>query len=175
MKSNKIFLKIFLFVILLIPYANANQKIVFLDIQKILTESVSGKYLNSNIEKLQNKKIMEFKKSKENFQNEEKKLIGKKNILEKLKFEEQVNILRTKIIDFNNKKKTFSESLNKKKLNGTNQILKTLNPILADYASKNSISLIIQKKNILLGENSVDITQDIIKLLNNKIKKVNFE
>jgi len=107
MKSNKIFLKIFLFVILLVPYANANQKIVFLDIQKILTESVSGKYLNSNIEKLQNKKIMEFKKSKENFQNEEKKLIGKKNILEKLKFEEQVNILRTKIIDFNNKKKIF--------------------------------------------------------------------
>ena len=120
MKSNKIFLKIFLFVILLVPYANANQKIVFLDIQKILTESVSGKYLNSNIEKLQNKKIMEFKKSKENFQNEEKKLIGKKNILEKLKFEEQVNILRTKIIDFNNKKKTFSESLNIKKLNFVN-------------------------------------------------------
>ena len=72
MKSNKIFLKIFLFVILLVPYANANQKIVFLDIQKILTESVSGKYLNSNIEKLQNKKIMEFKKVKKIFKMKKK-------------------------------------------------------------------------------------------------------
>jgi outer membrane protein len=175
MKFNKILLKILFFIVLSMSYANANQKIVFIDIQKILTESISGKYLNSNISKLQDKKIIEFKKDKVNFQNEEKKLIGKKNILEKSKFEEQVNILRTEIITFNNKKKKFSENLNKKRLNGTNKILNTLNPILKDYASKNSISIILQKKNILLGENSTDITQDIIKLLDNKIKKISLE
>ena len=175
MKFNKILLKILFFIVLSMSYANANQKIVFIDIQKILTESISGKYLNSNISKLQDKKIIEFKKDKVNFQNEEKKLIGKKNILEKSKFEEQVNILRTEIITFNNKKKKFSENLNKKRLNGTNKILNTLNPILQDYASKNSISIILQKKNILLGENSTDITQDIIKLLDNKIKKISLE
>jgi outer membrane protein len=175
MKFNKILLKILFFIVLSMSYANANQKIVFIDIQKILTESISGKYLNSNISKLQDKKIIEFKKDKVNFQNEEKKLIGKKNILEKSKFEEQVNILRTEIITFNNKKKKFSENLNKKRLNGTNKILNTLNPILKDYASKNSISIILQKKNILLGENSTDITQDIIKLLDDKIKKINLE
>ena len=175
MKFNKILLKILFFIVLSMSYANANQKIVFIDIQKILTESISGKYLNSNIGKLQDKKIIEFKKDKVNFQNEEKKLIGKKNILEKSKFEEQVNILRTEIITFNNKKKKFSENLNKKRLNGTNKILNTLNPILQDYASKNSISIILQKKNILLGENSTDITQDIIKLLDNKIKKISLE
>ena len=175
MKFNKILLKILFFIVLSMSYANANQKIVFIDIQKILTESISGKYLNSNISKLQDKKIIEFKKDKVNFQNEEKKLIGKKNILEKSKFEEQVNILRTEIITFNNKKKKFSENLNKKRLNGTNKILNTLNPILQDYASKNSISIILQKKNILLGENSIDITQDIIKLLDNKIKKISLE
>ena len=73
-----------------------------------------------------------------------------------------MGILRTKIATFNNKKKNFSENLNKKRLNGTNKILNTLNPILQDYASKNSISIILQKKNILLGENSIDITQNII-------------
>ena len=175
MKFNKILLKILFFIVLSMSYANANQKIVFIDIQKILTESISGKYLNSNIGKLQDKKIIEFKKDKENFQNEEKKLISKKNILEKSKFEEEVVILRTKITTFNNKKKKFSENLNKKRLNGTNKILNTLNPILKDYASKNSISIILQKKNILLGENSTDITQDIIKLLDDKIKKINLE
>ena len=105
MKFNRILLKILFFIVLSISYANANQKIVFIDMQKILTESISGKYLNSNIGKLQDKKIIEFKKDKENFQNEEKKLISKKNILEKSKFEEQVVILRTKITTFNNKKK----------------------------------------------------------------------
>ena len=99
----------------------------------------------------------------------------KKNILEKSKFEEQVINLRNKILDFNKEKKIFSNNLNKKKLNGTNQILNTLNLILTDYATKNSISLILQKKNILLGENSIDITQDILKLLDNKIKKINLK
>ena len=108
-------------------------------------------------------------------QNEEKKLISKKNILEESKFEEQKNELKTKIINFNNERKIFSSNLNKKKINGTNQILKILDPILKDYASKNSISLILQKKNILLGENSIDITSDILKLLDNKIKKIDLE
>ena len=98
-----------------------------------------------------------------------------KSDLEKSKFEEQVSNLRNKIIDFNKEKKIFSNNLNKKKLNGTNQILNTLNLILTDYATKNSISLILQKKNILLGENSIDITQDILKLLDNKIKKINLK
>ena len=107
MKFNKILLKILIFFFFSISFANANQKIVFIDIQKILTESVSGKYLNSYIGKSQEKKIIEFKKDQENLKNEEKKLIGKKNILEKSKFEEQVGILRTKIATFNNKKKKF--------------------------------------------------------------------
>ena len=52
MKFNKILLKILFFIVLSMPYANANQKIVFIDMQKILTESISGKYLNSYIGKL---------------------------------------------------------------------------------------------------------------------------
>ena len=175
MKFNKVFLKILFFIILSISCANANQKIVFIDVELILTKSISGEYMNSNINKIQNEKIKEFKKKRENFQNEDKKLLGKKNILEKSKFEEQVINLRNKIIDFNKEKKIFSNNLNKKKLNGTNQILNTLNLILTDYATKNSISLILQKKNILLGENSIDITQDILKLLDNKIKKINLK
>ena len=108
-------------------------------------------------------------------QNDEKKLIAKKNILEESKFEEQKKDLKTEIINFNNERKIFTTDLHKKKISGTNQILKTLDPILKDYASKNSISLILQKKNILLGENSIDITDDILKLLDNKIKKIDLE
>jgi len=175
MKFNKVFLKILFFIILSISCANANQKIVFIDVELILTKSISGEYMNSNINKIQNEKIKEFKKITENFKNEEKKLIKKKNILEESKFKEQVTNLRNKIINFNKEKKIFSNTINKKKINGTNQILNTLNLILTDYATKNSISLILQKKNILLGENNIDITQDIIKLLDNKIKKINLK
>ena len=175
MKSNNIIIKSLFLFIFLFSYANAEQKIAFLDIQKILSKSVSGIFLNTSIKKIQDEKLIEFKNKKENLQNDEKKLIAKKNILEESKFEEQINDLKKRIINFNNERNNFSQNLNKKKLNGTNQIIKTLDPILKDYASKNSISLILQKKNILLGENSIDITQDILKLLDSKIKKINLE
>ena len=92
MKFNKVFLKILFFIILSISCANANQKIVFIDVELILTKSISGEYMNSNINKIQNEKIEEFKKITENFKNEEKKLIKKKNILEESKFKEQVKL-----------------------------------------------------------------------------------
>ena len=175
MKHKSIILKVLFLFTFLFSSANAEQKIAFLDIQKILSKSISGIFLNTSIKKLQDDKIIEFKNKKKNLQNDEKKLIAKKNILEESKFEEQIKDLKTKIINFNNERKIFTAELNKKKINGTNQILKTLDPILKDYASKNSISLILQKKNILLGENSIDITEDILKLLDDKIKKIDLE
>ena len=175
MKLKDIILKVLFLFVFLFSSANAEQKIAFLDIQKILSKSKSGNFLDTSLKKLQDDKLIEFKSKKENLQNDEKKLIAKKNILEESKFEEQIKDLKTKIINFNNERKIFTAELNKKKINGTNQILKTLDPILKDYASKNSISLILQKKNILLGENSIDITEDILKLLDDKIKKIDLE
>ena len=175
MKLKDIILKVLFLFIFLFSSVNAEQKIAFLDIQKILSKSISGNFLNTSIKKLQDDKLIEFKDKKKNLQNDEKKLIAKKNILEESKFEEQKKDLKTEIINFNNERKIFTTDLNKKKISGTNQILKTLDPILKDYASKNSISLILQKKNILLGENSIDITDDILKLLDNKIKKIDLE
>ena len=175
MKHYKSLLIILFFMILLIPQANANQKIAFLNVEFILTQSKSGKYLNSNIKELQQKKLTEFKKKKEDLENDEKKLITQKNILEPSKFEEQVKVLRTNIIDFNNEKKITFDNLNKKKIVGTNIILKELDPILKEYATKNSISIILQKKYILLGKNDIDITQDILKLLDKKIQKINLD
>ena len=175
MKLKDIILKVLFLFIFLFSSANAEQKIAFLDIQKILSKSISGNFLNTSIKKLQDDKLIEFKNKKENLKKYEKKLIAKKNILEESKFEEQINDLKTKIVNFNNERKIFKTDLNKKKISGTNQIIKTLDPILKDYASKNSITLILQKKNILLGANSIDITDDILKLLDNKIKKIDLE
>jgi len=38
----------------------------------------------------------------------------------------------------------------------------------------NSISLILRKKDIIVGKKSLDITSDIIELLNKEIQEINF-
>ena len=47
-----------------------------------------------------------------------------------------------------------------------------INPIISDYALQNSISLIIQKKNILVGKSELDITEKILLIVNKKIIKI---
>ena len=60
-----------------------------------------------------------------------------------------------------------------KRLKATTKLLEKLNPLLAKYSKENSISIIVQKKNIIIGKAELDITKDILKLLNNEIKKIN--
>ena len=49
---------------------------------------------------------------------------------------------------------------------------KTLKPILSEYSEKNSISMVLQKQNVVIGKKELDITKDIIIILNEKIKKI---
>tara|TARA_B100000579_G_scaffold433893_1_gene453561 strand:- start:438 stop:611 length:174 start_codon:yes stop_codon:yes gene_type:complete len=51
-------------------------------------------------------------------------------------------------------------------------ILKTLSPILTEYSKNNNISLIMDKKNIIIGKTELNITKEILILLDEKIKKI---
>ena len=51
-------------------------------------------------------------------------------------------------------------------------ILKTLSPILTDYSKNNNISIIMDKKNIIIGKTELNITKEILTLLDEKIKKI---
>jgi Skp family chaperone for outer membrane proteins len=63
--------------------------------------------------------------------------------------------------------------LSNKRLKATGELLKSVNQILSNYASENKISLIIQKKNIIVGQSSLDVTDTIMKILNKQIKSIN--
>ena len=66
------------------------------------------------------------------------------------------------------------DNLNKFKIDNTREILKKLNPIITNYVDTNSISIVLPKKNIIVGKKNLDITDQILNLLNNKINKLDF-
>ena len=47
--------------------------------------------------------------------------------------------------------------------------MKLINPIISSYVETNSINLVIDKKNILIGKKTYDITNDILELVNENI------
>ena len=41
-----------------------------------------------------------------------------------------------------------------------------INPILTNYAEKNNVNYVLEKKNVLVGMKSLDITLQILEILN---------
>jgi Skp family chaperone for outer membrane proteins len=48
--------------------------------------------------------------------------------------------------------------------------LKSINPLIEKYMKENSISILIDKKNIFIADKNYDITKNLIDLINNNLK-----
>ena len=127
-------------------------EVVYLDLDKVMKQSAVGKSLSKYINEEQKKILEEFKTTENNFKDEEKKILAKKNILKKDEMEKKIRKLQDDVSLYNTNKKKVLQNLQKKKIDMTKQIIENLNPILTSYMEENSISLIIRKKDIITGK-----------------------
>jgi len=148
-------------------------QVVYIDINKVLNESIAGKQAIKSLEN-------EIKSKNKNFNDEEKKLlteeeniIAKKNILSENDYKNEVVKLRKKINDYNIGKNKELKKLNEKKKSLQNKFMEKINPIIADYASNNNISIVIRKEYMIIGKTELDISNNILKIVNQKIKEIN--
>ena len=149
-------------------------QIVYIDVNSILNNSDVGKSLNTYIKEISDKNSISYKEIEEKFLRKEKELLAQKNILEESEFNKKFEKLSKEVNIYRSEKKSTINKLNEIKLNNTKKILKILNPIITNYVDKNSISLVIPKKNIIVGKKNLDITSEIVKLLNDKVKSLDF-
>ncbi len=165
-------LVILLFFLFFYTKSFADEKIVYLNVNLLLTSSESGIYINNELQKINKKNLDEFKKIETSIKSEEDKLLKQKNILKEDEFNNKVEILREKYKSYQKLKSKKNNDLKVLRDNSRNQILKIINEILAEYSTKNNISMVIEKKNVVIGKTDLDITKNILNLLNIKIKKV---
>ena len=150
----------------------AENKIVYLDVVFLLNESIAGKDVNQKILKINSKNIEEFKKIESKIKNDDNDLLKKKNIIKEDQYKKEVALLRQEYKSFQELMNKKNSDLNILKDNSTKVILKNINDILAEYSIENSISMIIEKKNIIIGKSDLNVTNEILDLLNKKITTV---
>ena len=150
----------------------AENRIVYLDVVFLLNESIAWKDLNQKHLKLNSKNIEEFKKIESKIKNDDNDLLKKKNIIKEDQYKKEVALLRKEYKSFQELMNKKNSDLNILKDNSTKVILKNINDILAEYSTKNSISMIIEKKNIVIGESDLNVTNENLDLLNKKITTV---
>ena len=170
MLKNFLIINIFL-LIFTSSYAE-EQKIVYLNVDKIMQQSIAGKSIKKKLEELYNKNLKKFKKNDEILKNKEKKIISQKNILSQEDFQKELTSLRSEIIKFQKEQVKAREDINKLRIEATNKLISQLSPILQEYAKRNSVSLILQKKNIVMGKKEIEITDEILEITNKRIKDI---
>ena len=168
----KYLIKIIIIFFTLSNLSYAADKIAFVDIDFIINGSELGKKLNKNFNENIKKEDSRLKKKEDDLKSQEKKILNQKNVLSEDELNKLLIELRKEITNFKNERISINKKLRDKKIKETNSLLSSLNNILANYAEENSISLIIQKKNIVIGKSELDITKDVLNIFNSEVKSI---
>ena len=168
------FAKIF-FIFLLAGISNANENIKFININYIVNNSEAGKALRKIIDSKSKKITSELNDMGKKIENKKDKIISQKNILKKEEYEKLLKSYDEEVKKFNNIRKKRNEDFNKFRINSQKKILETLNPIITAFLKKESVQILLQKEQILFGDNKLDITEEILKMFNDKHKKIKFD
>ena len=163
-------LKIIFFIFFLTPSIAGD--FFFIDMDRLVNQSEAGININKKIKKLQESKSNKIKKDKENLKKKETELINQKNVITSELFDKNLLTHKKEINEFKKMRDIELKDFENKKIEYTSKLLNIINPILKDYAQSKNISVLLQKKNIILGASEFDITNEIIKILNTKVKDI---
>lgn len=169
--SKKFFFISFLIYFFNILPLQSDDKVTFLNLDAVLNNSKIGKTIVQQLSELKENNSKNFNIEREKIKKKEEDLIAKQNILSKEEFNSKLSDLK-KEIDIFNKEKNIKiidyEKLKKKELD---KFIKRITPLIENYTIDNSISLVVNQKNIFIGNKKYDITRDIIDLVDNNLKE----
>tara|TARA_B110000093_G_scaffold166141_1_gene191241 strand:+ start:126 stop:647 length:522 start_codon:yes stop_codon:yes gene_type:complete len=147
------------------------QKIAFINMDKVISTSNSGSSILKQLMDLNNKNLKFLKNEEKKFKEKETKLISQKNIISESEFKIKLEELKSEIKNYNQNRNQIIEEFNKLKVSSTNLFLKSINPILIKFSNDKKISIILQKKDLVVGKTELDITDEIIKIANIELKE----
>jgi len=164
-------LSIFSLILFFANTVNSEQNIAFIDMDRVISKSNSGSSILNQLNDINNKNLIFLKKEEKQFKEKEAKLISQKNIISEADFQNKVNELKSEIKNYNQNRDKIINEFNKLKVDNTNNLLKLINPILLKFSDEKKISILLQKKDLIIGKTELDITEEVIKIVNIEVKE----
>ena len=167
----KILLSSILFIFFFTNQAFSVQKIAFIDMDKVISTSKSGISILKQLTDLNNKNLKFLKDEEIKFKKKETLLISQKNILSEADLQKQIDELKAEIKKYKQNRNKMLTDFKELKIDNTNNLLKLINPILIRFSNDKEITIIMQKKNLVVAKTELDITEEIIKIINAEVKE----
>ena len=148
----------------------ASQNVRFADIDLIVQNSEIGKKTLSKIEKINKSNIEKLTNFQKQLKDRENEIKIKKNIISEEEFKKEVENLKNQLAEFNKKKDLMVKEFSDLKKNELEALFDKINPIIQNYMKENSIEILMNSKNIFIGNINSDLTQVLINEINSKVE-----
>jgi len=152
-----------------------NTSIGIIDINKVLTESKAAVDATKQIEKIQKKSEQDSKNEDELIIKEREKLIEQQSVMAPEAFEVKVADFEKKVQAYQIERQEILRKLDKMVQVARAKILDEVKPIINDYANELGITVILEKNNVILSADDMDMTDEVIKILNKNLPKIKVE
>ena len=154
----------------LINFSYSNEKIVYLDLDKVVNNTKAGKSIIAKLEKSKKVALSEFEKKEKELKKIEDEINKQKNILSENELKKKLVEFRKQLSSFRKNRQTVINDLNQKKKIEFDEFFKKITPIIESYVVEKNIDILLDKKNIFVANNKRNITQEIIEIIDSKIK-----
>lgn len=161
-----------IFVIFVFTQSKSEVKIAFVEMDTIMKESLAGKSLIKQLSNINNDNKKYFDQYKKKLDSKKNKINSQKNILSKDEYEKKVLALNSDFESFKKEGRNKINFIESKRDEAMKKILSELKIILSEYSDKHKLTFIIDQKNIIIGMSDLNVTKEILELLNLKLKKI---
>jgi outer membrane protein len=142
----------------------ASLKIGVIDTDKILRESVAAKNARAVLlDDLKEKRAL-FTEKQEAVGALEEELRDQAQDMSPSERKEKTDALSKELKNLKRLKDDLEEELNKKNVELTQKILKEVGELVREYFEKKNYSVILEKKSVVISDDDLDITDEIIRL-----------
>ena len=147
----------------------------YLDFKYILNESIAGKKAQNFLKNKLDKGIKELSVKEKKLQEEEKQIIQQKKIIKPEEYKSKVDSLRSKVSNLQKERNKLLQDVANQRSKARSELLKNLNPLIEEYMKEKNFRMVVDKKSLLLADQNLDITKDIMERLNNKLKSLSIK
>ena len=167
------FNRLILIITIFFSFTNASiskENIGFVNVDYLIQNSNIGKKLLANINDKDKKNLDNLKKKNKILQDLESSIKKKKNVISDEAYNKEVIDFKKKFQEFSKEKNKIVKEFNVFKKKEIENIFKKINPIINNYMEENSVNLLFDSKNIFMGAKKLNLTDDILKKINNELK-----
>tara|TARA_B100001173_G_C15853505_1_gene489840 strand:- start:271 stop:798 length:528 start_codon:yes stop_codon:yes gene_type:complete len=169
-KIKSIFL-VFILLLFSQSFSFAENKIAYIDLDLILSKSIPSQSLFDQLKKIEKTELNILQKKEKEFKDKENKILSTKNIISIEEYNKNVIVFKNELENYQKSKNKIMIGLKNKRNQEVLRFLKQINPLIEKIMEKNSIEILIEKKNIFIAKSNYDITKEIIDIININIKE----